>query len=543
MSQETTSQQEQMLRGTAWLTAGNFISRLLGAIYIIPWYIWMGKHGAEANGLFTMGYNIYAWFLLISTAGIPVAVAKQVAKYNTIDKAEYSFTLIREFLKFMVLLGGIFAVLMYLFSPVFATLSGGGKELIPIMQSLSWAVLIFPSMSVIRGFFQGFNNLKPYALSQVAEQLIRIIWMLLATFFIMNFGSKNYVSAVTQSTFAAFVGMLASVAVLGYFLWKEGMLQAILQRLSTGNTIHGRELLWDTIREAIPFIITGSAIQLFQIIDQMTFINVMNWFTDYTNSQLLVMFSYFSANPNKITMILIAVATSIGGVGIPLLTENYVKGDFKAAARLIQDNLSMLLLFILPATIGAVLVARPLYTVFYGQPDNLALGLFVFALLQTIILSFYTVLAPMIQALFQNRKAIRYFLYGVLAKLVLQLPLVWLFQSYGPLLSTTVGLIVPIVLMYREIRDITGLNPKNLVKRSLLTCILTLVMIVAVTLADLVLCLIFQPSGRISSMIYLVLIGGIGIVAYVGLALRVRLLDRFVGEEKATRIRNKFHVS
>ena len=543
MSQETTSQQEQMLRGTAWLTAGNFISRLLGAIYIIPWYIWMGKHGAEANGLFTMGYNIYAWFLLISTAGIPVAVAKQVAKYNTIDKAEYSFTLIREFLKFMVLLGGIFAVLMYLFSPVFATLSGGGKELIPIMQSLSWAVLIFPYMSVIRGFFQGFNNLKPYALSQVAEQLIRIIWMLLATFFIMNFGSKNYVSAVTQSTFAAFVGMLASVAVLGYFLWKEGMLQAILQRPSTGNTIHGRELLWDTIREAIPFIITGSAIQLFQIIDQMTFINVMNWFTDYTNSQLLVMFSYFSANPNKITMILIAVATSIGGVGIPLLTENYVKGDFKAAARLIQDNLSMLLLFILPATIGAVLVARPLYTVFYGQPDNLALGLFVFALLQTIILSFYTVLAPMIQALFQNRKAIRYFLYGVLAKLVLQLPLVWLFQSYGPLLSTTVGLIVPIVLMYREIRDITGLNPKNLVKRSLLTCILTLVMIVAVTLADLVLCLIFQPSGRISSMIYLVFIGGIGIVAYVGLALRVRLLDRFVGEEKATRIRNKFHVS
>ena len=55
MSQETTSQQQQMLRGTAWLTAGNFISRLLGAIYIIPWYIWMGKHGAEANGLFTMG--------------------------------------------------------------------------------------------------------------------------------------------------------------------------------------------------------------------------------------------------------------------------------------------------------------------------------------------------------------------------------------------------------------------------------------------------------------------------------------------------------
>ena len=543
MSQETTSQQQQMLRGTAWLTAGNFISRLLGAIYIIPWYIWMGKHGAEANGLFTMGYNIYAWFLLISTAGIPVAVAKQVAKYNTIDQREHSFTLIREFLKFMLLLGAVFGVIMYLLSPLFASLSGGGKDLIPIMQSLSWAVLIFPSMSVIRGFFQGFNNLKPYAISQVAEQLIRIIWMLLATFFIMNVGSKNYVSAVTQSTFAAFIGMIASVGVLAYFLSKENMLQAIFKKSPSGNSIDTRALLWDTIREAIPFIITGSAIQLFQIIDQMTFIHVMNWFTDYTNTQLLVMFSYFSANPNKITMILIAVATSIGGVGIPLLTENYVKGDFKAAARLIQDNLTMLLLFILPATIGAVLVARPLYTVFYGQPDKLALGLFVFALIQTIILSFYTVLAPMIQALFQNRKAIVYFLYGVVVKLLLQIPLIWLFRAYGPLLSTTIGLIVPIVFMYREIRDITGLNPQNLIKRSLLTCILTLLMIVVIALADLLLGFFFHPAGRVSSMIYLVLIGGIGIAVYGGLALRVRLLDRFVGEAKASSLRRKFHIS
>lgn len=543
MSQETTSQQQQMLRGTAWLTAGNFISRLLGAIYIIPWYIWMGKHGAEANGLFTMGYNIYAWFLLISTAGIPVAVAKQVAKYNTIDQREHSFTLIREFLKFMLFLGAVFGIIMYLLSPLFASLSGGGKDLIPIMQSLSWAVLIFPSMSVIRGFFQGFNNLKPYAISQVAEQLIRIIWMLLATFFIMNVGSKDYVSAVTQSTFAAFIGMIASVGVLAYFLSKENMLQAILKKSPSGSSIDTRALLWDTIREAIPFIITGSAIQLFQIIDQMTFSHVMHWFTDYTNTQLLVMFSYFSANPNKITMILIAVATSIGGVGIPLLTENYVKGDFKAAARLIQDNLTMLLLFILPATIGAVLVARPLYTVFYGQPDKLALGLFVFALIQTIILSFYTVLAPMIQALFQNRKAIVYFLYGVVVKLILQIPLIWLFRAYGPLLSTTIGLIVPIVFMYREIRDITGLNPQNLIKRSLLTCILTLLMIVVIALADLLLGFFFHPAGRVSSMIYLVLIGGVGIAVYGGLALRVRLLDRFVGEAKASSLRRKFHIS
>ena len=541
MDQQTTNQQKQMLLGTAWLTASNFISRLLGAIYIIPWYIWMGKHGAEANGLFTMGYNIYAWFLLISTAGVPVAVAKQVAKYNTIDQKDHSFTLIREFLKFMLLLGVIFAVVMYLLSPFFAHVSGVGKELIPVMQSLSWAVLVFPAMSVIRGFFQGFNNLKPYAMSQIAEQVIRVIWMLLATFFIMKLGTKDYVAAVTQSTFAAFVGMFASMAVLVYFLWKTNLLTSILHKPANSAEINSRALLVDTIREAIPFIITGSAIQLFQIIDQMTFINTMKWFTNYSNSQLVVMFSYFSANPNKITMILIAVATSIGGVGIPLLTENYVKGDLKAAARLVQDNLSMLLLFLLPATIGSVLVARPLYTIFYGRPDSLALGLFIFAMLQTIILGVYTVLSPMIQALFQNRKAIIYFGYGVLVKLILQIPFIYLFRAYGPLLATTIGLIVPIILMYQHIRQVTGLNQTILFKRSLLIGILTAVMALLIAIVEVVLGFVFHPSGRISSMLYLVIIGGLGIAIYGAMALRVRLLDHFIGE-KAQTLRQKFHI-
>ena len=541
MDQQTTNQQKQMLLGTAWLTASNFISRFLGAIYIIPWYIWMGKHGAEANGLFTMGYNIYAWFLLISTAGVPVAVAKQVAKYNTIEQKDHSFTLIREFLKFMLLLGVIFAVIMYLLSPFFARVSGVGKELIPVMQSLSWAVLVFPAMSVIRGFFQGFNNLKPYAMSQIAEQVIRVIWMLLATFFIMKLGSKDYVAAVTQSTFAAFVGMFASMAVLVYFLWKTNLLTSILHKPANSAEINSRALLVDTIREAIPFIITGSAIQLFQIIDQMTFINTMKWFTNYSNSQLVVMFSYFSANPNKITMILIAVATSIGGVGIPLLTENYVKGDLKAAARLVQDNLSMLLLFLLPATIGSVLVARPLYTIFYGRPDSLALWLFIFAMLQTIILGIYTVLSPMIQALFQNRKAIIYFGYGVLVKLILQIPFIYLFRAYGPLLATTIGLIVPIILMYQHIRQVTGLNQTILFKRSLLIGILTAVMALLIAIVEVVLGFVFHPSGRISSMLYLVIIGGLGIAIYGAMALRVRLLDRFIGE-KAQTLRQKFHI-
>ena len=540
MSNENNHQQAQMLRGTAWLTASNFISRLLGAIYIIPWYIWMGTYAAKANGLFTMGYNIYAWFLLISTAGIPVAVAKQVAKYNTMQEEEHSFALIRSFLGFMTGLGLIFALVLYLFAPWMADLSGVGKDLIPIMQSLAWAVLIFPSMSVIRGFFQGMNNLKPYAMSQIAEQVIRVIWMLLATFIIMKLGSGDYLAAVTQSTFAAFVGMVASFAVLLYFLFKEGMLQKVFE---TRDKIDSKHLLMDTIKEAIPFIITGSAIQLFQILDQNTFINSMKWFTNYSNEDLIVMFSYFSANPNKITMILISVGVSIGSVGLPLLTENYVKGDLPAASRLVQDSITMLFLFLLPATVGVVMVGEPLYTVFYGKPDGLAMGLFIFAVLQSTILGLYMVLSPMLQAMFRNRKAVLYFVYGSIAKIVLQLPSIALFHSYGPLISTTIGLVIPIVLMYREICQITGVHRKIILKRTILVTILTLVMFILVGFLQWILGFVFHPIGRFWSFIYVALIGTIGGGLYGVMSLYTRLLDKVIGKAKADQLRARLKLS
>ena len=32
----------KMISGSAWMTAGSILSRILGAIYIIPWVTWMG---------------------------------------------------------------------------------------------------------------------------------------------------------------------------------------------------------------------------------------------------------------------------------------------------------------------------------------------------------------------------------------------------------------------------------------------------------------------------------------------------------------------
>ena len=543
MSENKTNitQQQKMVRGTAWLTASNLISRLLGAFYIIPWYAWMSSHAEQANALFGMGYNVYAIFLLISTAGIPVAIAKQVSKYNTLGQKETSFYLLRQVLNLMLILGAVFALIMYLGSPLLAAWSGGGADLVRVMKSLSWALLIFPSMSVLRGFFQGFNNLKPYAMSQIAEQIIRVIWMLLTAFLIMKIGSGDYVSAVVQSTFAAFIGMIASMAVLFFYLWREGMLFAIFAKKPEGLSIDTKAIVLETLKEAIPFIITGSAIQLFQIVDQLSFINSMELFTSYSNKDLQVLYAYMSSNPNKITMILIALATAIGGAGIPLLTENIVNKDKKAAAHLVINNLQMLAMVLFPAMMGAVILAQPLYTLFYGAPNSTALWLFVGALIQVIFLALYSLLAPMLQALFENRKAITYFVYGLIVKVLLQIPFIYFFHAYGPLLSTAVGLTLPIVLMFNQIHTVTHFNRKAILRGTLLISILTTIMGFVTALATWGLHYIVSPETRVGSVIYLLIIGGIGVAVYGFLALVTHLLDKLIGS-RAKSLRKKLRL-
>jgi len=138
VSKELTTQ-EKMAQGSAWMTMGNIGSRLLGAIYILPWYYWMGANADKANALFGMGYNVYALFLMISTAGIPSAIAKQISFYNSRQEYRTSQKLFLRAFQLMAGFGVVTAGIMYLAAPWLATASGGGAELIPAMRSLSIA--------------------------------------------------------------------------------------------------------------------------------------------------------------------------------------------------------------------------------------------------------------------------------------------------------------------------------------------------------------------------------------------------------------------
>lgn len=537
-SQET---QTKMIRGSAWLSAGSIISRLMGAIYIIPWYMWMGEHGNIANSLYGKGYNIYSLFLMIATAGIPGAIAKQISHYNSMNEYGVSQRLFRRSLSLMGLLGLFFALFMYVASPFLASWSGGGEDLVRVMRSLSWAVLIFPSMSVVRGYFQGFHDMAPSAISQIVEQFARVFYMLLTAFIIMKVRNGDYVSAVVQSTFAAFIGMLASFAVLIWYMKKQAPIMRQYEKNSNHQIkINANQLVKEMLVEAVPFIIIGSGITFFKLVDQFTFDGMMRSFTNYSDFQLDDLFAIFNLNVDKLTMIVISFATSISFTSLPLVTEAYTQKNKKMLSKLITDNLQLFFFIMFPATLGLVVLAYPLYTVFY-HPSVLGSNVLIEAAYLGLFLGMFMFASFVLQGLYDNQGAIKYLVIGLLAKLILQYPCIRLFEIYGPLLATAIGFGITCFLMLRKILRLTQFNLSLVCRRTLLILILSVGMAVVTWVTKWMLQLFLSPDSKTQALVIVALSACVGVVVYAYFVLKIRLADRLLGSRVAS-LRSKLGI-
>ena len=88
------------------------------------------------------------------------------------------------------------------------------------MRALSFALIIVPAMSVTRGYFQGFQHMKPSAVSQVVEQIARVVFILVGSFIVSKLLGGSVASSVAVATFGAVIGALASVSILMVY-WKK----------------------------------------------------------------------------------------------------------------------------------------------------------------------------------------------------------------------------------------------------------------------------------------------------------------------------------
>lgn len=520
------SAQEKMVQSTAWLTVGNIFSRLLGAVYVIPWIAWMQPHGLEANYLYTKGYNVYALFLMISTAGIPAAVAKQTARYNSMNEYGLSKKLLFYTMRLMTIGGIICAAIMFLGAPY---LSQGNADLVPVMRSLSVVLLIFPAMSVIRGFFQGNNNMKPYAISQIVEQIARVCYMLASAFIIMQVNNGSYKTAVVHSTFAAFIGVAFAMAVLLFSLLKERTaFRELIKESNNQISFSGRQLVLQMIAQAIPFIIVGSAISIFKLIDQYSFEKIMLLVSDYSAAKNADLFTLISANPDKLTMVVIALGTAMATAGLPLITERFNKKDQAGLAQLVTNNLQLLFFVMMPATIGMIVLAYPLNTLFYW-PNPLGAELLAASCVVGIMMGLFMVSSTMLQGLDGNMQAVWFLCIGLFVKVVTQFPLIYMFKAYGPLIATFVGLFVANLFLLDRIHVLSKFPFRETLSSIGKVTVMSLVMGAVAFIAKFGCELFLSSDSKVQSMIIILIVAAIGGFTYILLALKTRMADKLLG--------------
>ncbi|GAA0354575.1 polysaccharide biosynthesis protein [Alkalibacterium iburiense] len=539
------SDDSKMVSGAAWMTAGSMISRILGALYIIPWFQWMGGQGPgdAANALYQMGYTPYAFFLALATAGVPSAISKKVSQYNALGEYEISKGIYKQGLKIMALTGLVSAVLMYVLAPLMAesSPSASASDAVIVIRSLTPALLIIPIQSVTRGFLQGHNTMKPSAISQIIEQIARIIFLLSAVYVIRQVMGGEVVTAVAFSTFAAFVGAVFALGYLGYQMKSMTTALNVGEEESAGKiSVSPNQLIIEIIKTSIPFIIISTGIIIFQIVDQNTYGPLMSFFSDMDEEMIQITYGITQANAHKLIMVLTSFGTALSIASVPLISKLVAQKNFAQVRRQFSKGFQLLLFAMFPAAIGMAVVAEPLYTVFY-EHSELGTSITQLYAIMSIFVAAYAVLGNMLQAASLTRPAIKALVAGLIVKLITQVVFVALTGPYGMLYSGIAGFAVTCAMMMKIMHKEIQFNGTLLFRRSLLIVILSFIMGVVTYLVKWGLGFFISYESASQSLFGMAIIVGVGIVVYGYLALRTKLADRLIGAQ-ATKVRQKLRI-
>ncbi|WML40897.1 polysaccharide biosynthesis protein [Neobacillus sp. OS1-2] len=530
--------QSKLLRGTFILTLGTILSKVIGLIYVIPFYQIVGKHGTQ---LYSYSYVPYTIFISIATAGVPLAVSKFIAKYNALEEYAVGRKLFKSGLMVMFLTGFVSFLFMYLGAPLMAKISHPSKEdmdsVITVIRAVSFALIVVPFMSLIRGYFQGHQSMGPSAVSQVVEQVVRIVFTLAGAYVVLKFLNGTIVSAVSVATFAAFIGAIGGLVVLFWYWFKrKPYLNQLLEHDKGTIDISLKEIYKEIFIYAAPFVFVGIANPLFQFIDQFTLSRTLMEM-GMKRSLADVAFGILNFESHKIVIIPVSLATAFSLTLVPSITKAFIENDRKNLNRQLNQTFQVLLFLTLPAAIGLSLLAEPVYTAFY-EHDPLGTQVLGAYAPVAILFSLYSVTAAILQGINEQRFTILSLLVGLLVKLSLNIPLIKMFETKGAVLATALGYIVAIVINLIVIKTFSRYPFRLVWRRSLLIVIFAGLMWAGTEIAYKLMLLFLSPASKLQSVLMIFISAGVGAAIYFYLGFKSGLVHRLFGD-RIDRLMNK----
>lgn len=529
----------KLLKGTFILTLGMVLSKVLGLLYVVPFEAIVGTDG---TGLYQYAYVPYTIFISIATGGLPLAVSKFVAKYNALGEYGVGQKLFRSSLKLMMITGFLSFLLLYLIAPGLSEVMADGQndftagEITTVIRAVSFALILVPFMSLIRGFFQGNESMGPTSISMVVEQIVRIVVLLGGAFTVIYIFKGSIVSAVSVAVFAAFIGAMGGLAIL---LWHWKRRKPYLDQLlkQDKGTVHIslKDMYKEIVLYSIPFVFVGIAMPLFQFIDQMTFSNAMA--SIGLKSEAGHALAILNYNAQKLVIIPMTLATAFAMAIVPSVTKAFVEEETMTFTHQLNQAFQVLIFLTLPAVVGMSLLAEPIYTVFYGF-DQLGVEVLKMYAPAAIFFAFFSVTAAVLQGINQQKYTVLSLLIGVLVKLSLNIPFIRLYETDGAIYATTLGYLIATLINFYVIYYFTGYKYNLVFKRTLLMSIFTFIMTVFVVLITGGMSFFLDASNRWQAILIVIVAAGMGALIYFALSLKSKLAHRLFGS-RIDRIKDK----
>ncbi len=533
------------LQGAFIATLGIVLSKILGIIYVIPFYAIIGNQG---GALYGYAYNIYAIFLGISQAGVPLAMSRLISEYNALEYYEAKERIYKVGRTFLNIIGIISFLILFFSAPFIAEGIIGGVEngntvedVTFVIRLISTAILVVPILSVSRGYLQGHNYIGPTPVSQVLEQIVRIIIILVGSYVTLKVFNLPLRFAVGCSVFAATIGATVSYLYI-YYKIKKNKDVLELKSKKKEPKLTNMDILKMIMLYAVPFILIEMFRSIFNSVDVMMLVKTLVNTYGFATSDAETVMSVISTWGLKLNMIIISIVAGLMTSLIPSLTKSIVKKNKKEINKMVNQTLQVILSIALPMTLGLSFLTTPVWNVFYGASTY---GIATYRLL--VFVAFSTTIFSACLTITQLMKEYKYVVIGLIlgfvTKVSLNLPMMALFNKlgiypfYGAIATTILGFGLSSLFCLILVIKKHNLNIMSTFKE-----LGNIIVGVILMLGVMFIMRMFIPlyvENRILSMAVAVLYAAVGGSVYLLYMIKTKTFERILGESILKKIKDK----
>ena len=532
------------VEGTVIATLIIVIVKIIGMLYVIPFYQIVGSSG---GALYSYAYNIYLIFLGISSAGLPNAVSKIISEYNTLEyesAKKRAYKIARNIITFISVIA---FMILFLFAEeigrfIIGNLKGGNtyEDVAFVIRCVSPAVLVIPFLSITKGYLQGHKYVSKSSMSQLIEQVVRILVILLGSYLVLNVFNGTLKMAVGIAVSGAFFGGLCA------YIYLRSVIHKHKKEFENDKTvkeiqISNKEIAKKIIMYAIPFIVINLVTDFYNFTDQILVLRTLEHM-DYIADDVEFIASSISTWSPKICMIINSIAMGLTISIIPTIVSAKTKGDKEEVNRKVNQSISMVFFSSLPLATGLSILAKPVWTIFYNDNiyGSMILSLVVFSAL---LANVYMVISTILQSLNRNKQVYAVSGIGFLTNALLDVPLMLLLNYLGlpgfmgSICASIIGFSLSILLGIIFLKKADAVRFKTTFELVYKAIIPAIIMYLTLFLVNHY--LPFNEFTKVGAFIYIIIDVIIGAPIYICMTYKMGLIDQVFGHDGIRRLVSK----